>query len=53
MQHKRIMTTAHILTLSCDDRPGLVAAVGVATLGLLALMRRRLVPRRLRRGPVA
>ncbi len=27
MQHKRIMTTAHILTLSCDDRPGLVAAV--------------------------
>src|SRR3954470_22894562 len=27
MQHKRIMTTSHILTLSCEDRPGLVAAV--------------------------
>ena len=27
MQHKQIMTNAHILTLSCDDRPGLVAAV--------------------------
>ena len=27
MQHKQIMTNGHILTLSCDDRPGLVAAV--------------------------
>jgi formyltetrahydrofolate deformylase len=27
MQHKRIMTTSHILTLSCEDRPGLVASV--------------------------
>src|ERR1700712_2061215 len=27
MQHKRIMTTAYILTLSCEDRPGLVAWV--------------------------
>src|SRR4051794_37802889 len=27
MQHKRIMPNAHILTLSCQDRPGLVAAV--------------------------
>ena len=27
MQHKRIMRTAYILLLSCDDRPGLVAAV--------------------------
>jgi formyltetrahydrofolate deformylase len=27
MQHKRIMTTAYILILSCEDRPGLVAAV--------------------------
>jgi formyltetrahydrofolate deformylase len=27
MQHKRIMTTSTILTLSCEDRPGLVAAV--------------------------
>ena len=27
MQHKRIMTTSYILTLSCEDRPGLVAAV--------------------------
>jgi formyltetrahydrofolate deformylase len=27
MQPKRIMTTSYILTLACDDRPGLVAAV--------------------------
>jgi formyltetrahydrofolate deformylase len=27
MQHKRIMTTSYILTLSCEDRSGLVAAV--------------------------
>src|SRR4051794_198587 len=27
MQHKRIMTSSHILILSCEDRPGLVASV--------------------------